>query len=195
VWPPWRRRHELPDAVADAGAPEPEHDEAGVEQALQGEVDFVATHAEGVGDATAAEERRTVTVCGEGQLHEHRCGVRPDFGEPALVEQFGLRQPKAPTGRRSRSGLGGVGSAAGSRRPALLRLVGALLRLLLGALGGFLLAVGLADDLDDLGAVHDAIDQRADARCTGEHLGPLGEGLVAGQHGRSLQVPPLTTSK
>jgi hypothetical protein len=62
--------------------------------------------------------------------------------------------------------------------------------LLLGAFGGFLLAVGLAVDLDDLGAVDDAIDQGADARRTGEDLRPLGEGLVAGQHRRALQVPP-----
>jgi hypothetical protein len=50
--------------------------------------------------------------------------------------------------------------------------------LLSGALFGFLESVAVALDLDDLGAMHEAVDERDRARGVREDFGPLGERLV-----------------
>ena len=44
------------------------------------------------------------------------------------------------------------------------------------ALVGFSLAIGLAGDAHDVGAVHEAVDE-------GEHCGSVGEGAVGGDQG------------
>ncbi len=56
----------------------------------------------------------------------------------------------------------------------------ALARALLGAFAGLLEPVGLALDGDDLGVVHEAVDQRNDAGSVGENVAPLGKGAVGG---------------
>ena len=55
---------------------------------------------------------------------------------------------------------------------------------------GLLEAVGLAVDGDDLGIVHQAIDQRDDAGGVGEHLAPLGEWPVGGDDGAVFLITP-----
>ena len=47
-----------------------------------------------------------------------------------------------------------------------------------------------AGDADDLGAVHDAVDERADTRCGSEDLRPLGEGFVRRDLTRSRLAEP-----
>lgn len=55
-----------------------------------------------------------------------------------------------------------------------------------GAFLGFLEAVAVAVDLDDLGAVDEAVDQGDGAGRMGEHLGPLGESLVGADEDGAL---------
>lgn len=45
------------------------------------------------------------------------------------------------------------------------------------------MAPGFALEGDDLGVMHQAVDERDHAGGIGEHLGPLGEGLVGGDEG------------
>ena len=56
------------------------------------------------------------------------------------------------------------------------------------ALLGLLEAIGRPLDGDDLGVVHQAIDQRDDTGGVGEDLAPLGEGAVGGNQGGLLFV-------
>jgi hypothetical protein len=67
-----------------------------------------------------------------------------------------------------------------------------LLAAALGAGGaelfGFLEAVALGFDFDDLGAVDEAVDEGDDAGGVGEDLAPFGEGLVGAEEQRSVGV-------
>lgn len=56
---------------------------------------------------------------------------------------------------------------------------------------GLLEAVGLALDLDDLGAVTEAIDEGDDAGGAGEDAAPVAEGAVGGDDRGELLVPAV----
>jgi len=54
----------------------------------------------------------------------------------------------------------------------------------------FLSAVGVALDLEDLGGVHEPVDECGGAARVGEHFVPLAEGAVGGQHDRLVAMAP-----
>ena len=58
----------------------------------------------------------------------------------------------------------------------------------LGAVVGFLDPIGFAFDGDDLGVVHQTVDQRDDTGGVGEHLAPLGERAIGGDHGAFVLI-------
>ncbi len=59
-----------------------------------------------------------------------------------------------------------------------------------GALLGLLEAIGRAVDVDDLGVVDEAIDERDDTGGVGKDLAPFGEGAVGGDEGGFVLVAP-----
>src|SRR3989304_1742485 len=72
----------------------------------------------------------------------------------------------------------------------LLASGGALPGLAGGAFLGLLGAIGITLDLEDLGVVQQAVDQRRHGADIGEHLIPFGEGLVGGQEDGAALVTP-----
>ncbi|MBP8300840.1 MAG: hypothetical protein KA020_10770 [Planctomycetes bacterium] len=56
-----------------------------VEQPLQSLIDFTSRHAESYGHPIATEEGRTAAIGGEGEQHQQRRAVRPEFRESTLM--------------------------------------------------------------------------------------------------------------
>lgn len=79
-------RKELPNAVARPMPPGSQCNEFEFEQPVECATNSRNVHAECLTHTTSAVERGAATVCGKREEKEHGSGIRPELGEPPVVE-------------------------------------------------------------------------------------------------------------